>query len=296
MFVETEPFGDPVEDALIGLVRNEPVDIADRQVRLGDRALDGLGDLVHRVAEDLVALHADLADAVIAVEQPAFDVEQVDLGAVAAQVEAQYAGIGRRPLARRGLQHHGAGAVAEEDAGAAIGIVEELAHRLGADDQATSGGAARDEAVGDRQGIDEARAHGLDVEGGADRGADLLLHQGGGSRKGHVGCGGGDDDHVNIGGGLAGRFQRDLGGPGGHVRGRHALVDAIPLADAGALDDPFIGGVDHPREGFVGDDGFGQKAAHSGDRRSCYAHLGNLVRHRGSRYLHMPVRGRGFKL
>ena len=53
---------DALEDALVGLVRDEPVDVGDLDAGVGGRGGDGLGDVDHGVAEHLVALHAQVAD------------------------------------------------------------------------------------------------------------------------------------------------------------------------------------------------------------------------------------------
>ncbi len=76
-----------------------------------------------------------------------------------------------RSLASPGLrlrfEHHGAGAVAEQHAGAAIGPVENAREGLRADHQRALVGAGAQEIVGGRQRKDEARAHRLQVEGRA---------------------------------------------------------------------------------------------------------------------------------
>ena len=62
------------------------------------------------------------------------------------------------------FDHHRAGAVAEQDAGRAVGVVDDRRHLVGAhhDDLARASGF--DELGSDRQGIDEARARRLHVE------------------------------------------------------------------------------------------------------------------------------------
>ncbi len=84
------------------------------------------------VLEDFLALHAQMAGR-LGQGRAAVDIEQVMQPAVREQlgVEDAAVGIGPLPLAR--LHHEGAGAVAEQDAGRAVGPVEQLRHRLGAD-------------------------------------------------------------------------------------------------------------------------------------------------------------------
>ena len=73
--------------------------------------------------------------------------------------------------------------------------------------------AALDHAVGDRQGVDEAGADRLDVEGGAPGHAERRLHARRGRGKGLVGRGGGEHDQVEIGRLHAGMVERALARP-----------------------------------------------------------------------------------
>ena len=120
--------------------------------------------MVHRHLEDLAAGHAD-------------DVaRRHGAGRVAARRcrRCNTAGPGKRrrragawrgcPASRDGAQHHGAGAIAEQDRGAAIRVVGDARQRLGAHHQRALRLARADELVGDRQRIDEAAAGRLDAE------------------------------------------------------------------------------------------------------------------------------------
>ena len=102
-----------------------------------------------------------------------------------------------------GPQHHGAGAIAEEDAGCAIGPVKNPGKRLCPDDQGALGLADLDEIVGNGQGINKARADSLDVECGAPRDTQSRLNLGSSGREGLVGCGGAKNDQVDVIGRLA---------------------------------------------------------------------------------------------
>ena len=83
-------------------------------------------------------------------------------------------------------------------------------------------------------------------------GAELLLHvhRGGGHR--HVAGDRADDDHVEIGGGEPGGFERRLAAAGRHVARDLAVGGDATLANARALGDPRVGRVDHPFEVGVG--------------------------------------------
>ena len=126
--------------------------------------------------------------------------------------------------------------------------------------------AAGDEVVGHRQRVDEARADRLHVEGDADRAAQLALHDGRGGREGQVGRGGADDDQVDVGRRAPGGGQRLRGGA--RRRGRRSVspsTASAALADAGALDDPGVAGVDDLGQVVVGDDARRQIVADAGD-------------------------------
>ena len=161
-----------------------------------------------------------------------------------------------RAAALAGAQHHRAGAVAEQHAGAAVVPVEDAREGLGADHQRACAPGRAQEVVGDRQRIDEAGADRLHVEGGAARHAERGLHRGGGGRKGLVGRGGREHDQVDV-------AARAMPGVRPAPRRRRWVARSevispsrrdVALADAGALADPLVGGVEALREFGVADD------------------------------------------
>ena len=133
--------------------------------------------------------------------------EQVRLSAIGAHHRGQQA-------VRVGavLQDRRARAVAEQHAGVAVLPIDDGGELLRADDQDGVVGAGHDELLGDFQAVDEARAGGLQVEGGGAVRADLSLHQAGGGGKGHVRRDGGHDDQVDLLGGDAGALHGAQGG------------------------------------------------------------------------------------
>ena len=137
-----------------------------------------------------------------------------------------------------GLEQDRAGAVAEEDAGGAVGVVDDGAHDVGADDEDLFVRAGFDELGADLQGVGEAGAGGGEVEAPGAGGAELVLHEAGGGGEEHVGRDGGDDDGFDFGGLDAAGGEAAARGFDGEIAGGNALVDEMPLADAGALDDP----------------------------------------------------------
>ena len=91
------------------------------------------------------------------------------------------------------------------------------------------------EVVGDGQCVDEARAHGLHVEGGALGDAEPGLDAHGGGRKGAVGRGGRADDEIDVDGIDAGAHERLARGGDAEIGGELALLGDVALLDAGAL-------------------------------------------------------------
>src|SRR5262249_55512172 len=75
------------------------------------------------------------------------------------------------------LEEDGPGAVAEEDAGRAVGPVADLREDLAADDKDVLRHAALNELLGDGERVDEAGAAGREVEGAGAGGADPVLDQ-----------------------------------------------------------------------------------------------------------------------
>ena len=92
--------------------------------------------------------------------------------------------------------------------------------------------------------IDEAAADRLHVEGGAPAHAEARLDLGRRRREGMVGRRGGEHDQVDGVGADSGMGEGGLGRGGGEIGGRLAVGRDMALADAGALGDPFVGGLE----------------------------------------------------
>ena len=144
------------------------------------------------------------------------------------------------------LEHHRAGTIAEQHAGRAIVEIQDAREHFRADHQRALGTAGLDHGIGHGQGVDEAAADRLHVEGGTAGDAQLVLQDGGRRGKHHVRRRGGDDDQIDVGGQAAcglqrmpRRFQAQIAA--GDIRRRE-----MPRADAGAFDDPLIGSLETP--------------------------------------------------
>ncbi len=162
--------------------------------------------------------------------------------AVRTQMEALHADAG--VFIRH--QHGRARAIAEKDAGVAIGVIDDAREGLSADHQDFFECAVLNELAGGGEGIDEAGAGRVDIEcPDVSFNAEVVLHETGDGRGHHVGRECADDDeveflrlHLRFGQSMPGRFGRQRGG--GFPRSGDATFQ-----HAGALDDPVAGGVDH---------------------------------------------------
>ena len=88
------------------------------------------------------------------------------------------------------LDDDGAGAIPEQHGGVALGPVQQLGQSLGTDHQHPLHHAGLHQGGGDREGIDEAGAGGVEVEHRCLVGAEGLLHGGGAIGDQRARCGG----------------------------------------------------------------------------------------------------------
>ena len=95
------------------------------------------------------------------------------------------------------------------------------------------------------QRVKKSGASGGEVESPGAIGAQFVLHQAGGRGKQHVGRDRGDQNHFEISGRYAALSERSLGSLHGEIAAGYALVGEVAFADAGALQDPIVGSLDH---------------------------------------------------
>src|SRR5262249_30916879 len=86
-----------------------------------------------------------------------------------------------------------------------------------------------------------------------------------GAGEEHVRGGGPYDDEVDVLGHEVGALERLVGRPDGEIGRGLALVDDPPLADAAALNDPLVAGLDHPLEIGVAQHALRSVRAHPDD-------------------------------
>ena len=172
---------------------------------------------------------------------------------------------GERVLAARGQNRRG-GPVTEEDARGAVLPVHEAAHLLRRNDEHALRAAAREVAVRDVEGKDEARAGRRHVEGRAGR-AEALGDGAGLGGDEVVAARGGADDEVKLVGRDAGRLE------GAAARLAREVVERLGGADAAAPDagpgeNPLVRGIQELREVVVGDGARRKRRARSQNAES----------------------------
>ena len=235
------------EDALVGLVEDEVVDVGDAHARLGAELGDRGHDRVHTELEDAAALHREMR----------LGTRRLVVGRrsrEAGNVQDLDGGLGRQAHGKRALparaEHRRRRAVAEEHAGGAVRPVDEPADLLGRHHEHALGAAAGEVAVGDVQREDEARAGGRHVEGRA--GGSEELRDGAGLRRHEVvAARGGADDEVELVRRHAGGLKRRTARCEREVVERLGGAEAT-LGDAGTLGDPLVRGVEKLGELVVG--------------------------------------------
>jgi hypothetical protein len=124
--------------------------------------------------------------------------------------------------------------------------------------------AGLDKQIGNTQGIHEAGAYRLDIEGRTTVDIEPVLQQAGGAGENAIRGGSGDDDQVDVAAGDTGRLDGTTGGLFRQVAGGF-VFDDVAFLDAGAIGDPFVTGIDHLFQFGIAQDPGGQVAARSGN-------------------------------
>ena len=260
LHADVELAGDGLEDTDVGLVRDEPGDFRRGHAALREHPFAGLGHHADGVAEDFLAVHAEVMAALAkgvggggSGGAAGRAMQEFGVVAVGAEQVAEQADV----LFRGGLEEGRAGAVTEEDAGGAVGPIHDAGEFLGSDDEGATVGAGAHHVLGDLEGVDEAGAGGGDVEAGdVTAQAELGLQEARRGREGDVRRHRRDDEEVDVGGRQAGALQGLGGGLGAEVRRILARAGDPAFADAGAGLDPLVGGIHHLGELGVGERAF----------------------------------------
>ena len=151
-----------------------------------------------------------------------------------------------------GFDQHGARAIAEQDAGGAVGVIDDAAHGVGADHQHLLVRAGRHQVRADGQAVDEAGTGRDQVEAPGALRADAVLHQAGG--------GGEQMSGVTVQTMIASSSVASMPRCASAQRAASIAMSEVAisgrgdvaLADAGALHDPLVVGVDHLFQVLIG--------------------------------------------
>src|SRR3954454_12411480 len=236
---QTELLGHRLDDAQVGLVRGEDVDVLRSDAGGLHRLDEGLGQLRRRPAVDGLPGHGHGAAA-------RGDLDGVVLVAVAAPGHRADAGL------VGGTDDRGAGAVGEDHRGRPVVHVGHVGQPLHADDEGVAGGPGADRVADQAEGVAEARAPGVEVEGAgpvhAQPVGDLRADAGDGLAQ----AGAGRDDHVDLVGRQTAGRDGLAGGGDRHLHEGLVLARPTALGDADPGLDPLVVGVHHLGELVVG--------------------------------------------
>src|SRR4051812_8017401 len=236
---QAELLGHRLDDAQVGLVRGEDVDVLRPDAGLLHRLDQGLGELRRRPPVDRLAGHRHEAGA-------GDDLDRVVLVAVAApdhRADARFVGC---------ADDGRAGPVGEDHRGGAVGHVGDVGQPLDADDEGVADVAGADRVVGQAEGVAEAGAAGVEVEGAGALDAEPVADLRADARDRVPEAGARGDDHVDlVGVQTAGRDRLATGGHG-HLDEGLVLAGPPPFGDAHAGLDPLVVGLHHLCELVVG--------------------------------------------
>src|SRR5690349_2777833 len=171
-----------VDDSLIRLVWNEPIDLVRGVTGHLKGILDNIGDHRHRMAEHLATFHAQVAYG-SGGRGAAVDIELRFVAAVGPQPDREHAAIVARTRLLLDIENHRARAVAEQDTGPAIAPIQNARESLGPDDQGSRKRAGSQQRVGGRESKNKPGAYRLQVERGAMSDAETGLNRNGACRK-----------------------------------------------------------------------------------------------------------------
>ena len=159
-------FGGRFDDADVGLMGDEQIDVAGRQPGALQRVITGVRHGQDRGLEDFAARHLDVITVILEqlftrrVRRPAAGpIQQLGERAVRLQIDRQ------DPAAVRAFANdRRTRAVAEQDRRGAVAPIHDAGELLGGDHEHVFGLLGRDDALGGAERKDEPRAGGADVE------------------------------------------------------------------------------------------------------------------------------------
>src|SRR5665213_60730 len=252
-------------------MRHEPVDFDNIDSRPLGRGQDRIGDVDDGVLEHFLALHAQEASRARR-GRPAIDIKQVVQPTIGIKLGVENAAICCASFALACPQYDGASAVAEQDASCPVSPVHQPRHGLGADQQNRLGLPTANEIIGYRQTIDEAGAHGLNVESRTANHAQARLNFRSDGGECFVRCRRRDNDKVEVVYTYLRVGQRGLRRMEGKIGCRLAFGGNVTAFDAGACANPLVACIDLLREFAVAQHAFRQICTATDNLRSYDAH------------------------
>src|SRR3569623_1958193 len=251
--------GGGFDDAVVGLVRLQPVDLRLQHIVGAQGLVDQSAQGIDRHFEYFAPFHVNEGLAgeqlIVAARYTGRHGQQTLVTAVGVDVGGEDAG-----LVARG-QHHRAGAVAEQHAGAAVGPVEDARQGLRPAPQHVARAAGADDFVGVIERVHETGADRLNIVGRAALHAETLLQQTRGAGENLIRGGGSDDDEIELLRGDARGFDGATRGGFGEIASGLFRRGDVTFSDAGAFAYPCVSGGDHLFEFGVCQHFLGQIAA-----------------------------------
>ena len=236
--VQLELAGRALHDADVGLVGDQPVHVSLCTAGLGQHRTGHAFQHTHGQPEHGLAVHLEQR---VAEHLPARHSARHAQNAHMRAIGVKLGGQDARCVA--GFEHHGPGSIAKQHAGGAVLEVQDAGEHLGAHHQGLPRRARPNHGVSHGQPVHKARTDRLQVKRWTAGHPKLVLQDGGRRGEDHVGRGRGHDDQVD----LRGLAPRGLQGVAcsvkGEIAGVHPIVDKVPGADARALHDPVVAGL-----------------------------------------------------
>ncbi len=227
-----------IENALVGLMRHQPVDIARLQAGIGQDFADNAGKVCHSVAEDFLTFHAQMPDG-LGRRWPAINIKQLILAAIRMQTVGKNTDVFDRALAFNGLHDDSPRTIPKQHTGPAVFPIKDTRKSLRPDDKRGFGLTVTDIHIRRRQRIDKARTNRLNIKG-EPFDPKAILHLGGCGRECVVRGRGRNNDQIDVIRCDTGMFHRAFGSGKGKITGGLTFGCDVALTNARTGNNPFI--------------------------------------------------------
>lgn len=250
-FWDAEAVSGGIDDADVGLMGDDDVDVRRFQAGEIDGPGAGGGDVGDGGLECLLALHVDGIEMQMSILSgdgkggaASGNIENVGQCPIGPHHGDQHLWFMYSLVGAATAQNGGSSSVAKKHTRVAVAPVDDARKFFRSDDQGRFSIAGIDEMPTDLHRIQKPGTGRRDVKSDRIFGSQIALHitrRGGENR---IGRDGGDDDQLDLGRCDAGHFHGPAGGHGRHVGRRLAGRGNPALFDAGPGGDPFIAGLD----------------------------------------------------